>query len=70
MEMMAERVTEEKIALNVNEAAALIGVSPTTIYKMVENKEIPHTRVRSRIIFHRSVIDAWLRAGVPIAKQA
>lgn len=53
--------TATKITLNVSEAAELIGVSPTTIYSMVRNKEIPHAKVRSRIIFHRDVIDKWLR---------
>jgi excisionase family DNA binding protein len=60
---------QEKIALNVKEAAQLIGVSPTTIYSMVEKKEIPHARVRSRIIFHRAVIESWLKGEAP-AMQA
>lgn len=60
----------EKIALNVNEAAELIGVSQTTIYKKVKTGEIPHTRVGSRIIFHRGLIEAWLRGELPELRQA
>lgn len=60
----------EKIALNVSEAAKLIGVSQTTIYKMVQKGEIPHTRVRSRIIFHKGIIEDWLKGATPKIKEA
>ena len=59
---MAERIT-----LNVNEVAELIGLSPTTIYKKAKKGDIPHTRLGGTIIFHRGVIDAWLRGEL---KQA
>jgi excisionase family DNA binding protein len=60
----------EKIALNVNEAAELIGVSQTTIYKKVKTGEIPHKKVGSRIIFHRGLIEAWLRGELQMPKEA
>lgn len=50
----------EKITLSVNEVAELIGVSITTIYTMVRQNEIPHKRVRGRIVFHRETIEKWL----------
>ncbi|PNQ78903.1 helix-turn-helix domain-containing protein [Paenibacillus sp. F4] len=50
-----------KITLTVNETAELIGVSPTTVYNMAREGQIPHVRVRARIIFHRDVIECWLR---------
>lgn len=59
----------QKITLTVNEAATLIGVSAGTIYTMVRLGQIPHVRVRGRILFHRDVIETWLRAGV-MAQQA
>lgn len=49
-----------KITLNVSEVAELIGVSVTTIYTMVRKNEIPHKRVRGRIVFHRETIEKWL----------
>jgi excisionase family DNA binding protein len=58
----------EKMALNVNETAELIGVSQTTIYKKVKTGEIPHARLGSRIIFHRGMIEAWLRGELPELK--
>lgn len=60
----------QKITLTVNEAAELIGVSTTTIYTMARLGEIPHVRVRGRILFHRDSIEAWLRNGGVLAKQA
>lgn len=60
----------EKITLEVKEVAELIGVSPATIYNMVAAGEIPFRRVRYRIIFHRGVIEAWLRGDLPVQKQA
>lgn len=59
-----------KITLSVIEVADLIGVSHTCIYMMVREGQIPHVRVRSRIIFHRDVIEAWLRGERPESKKA
>lgn len=50
----------EKVTLTVSEVAELIGVSTTTIYTMTRSNEIPHKKVRGRIIFHRETIDKWL----------
>ncbi len=59
-----------RITLTVTEAAELIGVSQTTVYTMAREKQIPHVRVRGRILFHRDVIEAWLRGETVHAKQA
>lgn len=58
---MFKEIVSDKIALNVSETAELIGVSQTTIYTMVKKNEIPHKRVRNRIIFSKEVISSWLR---------
>lgn len=50
----------QKITLSVNEVAGLIGVSVNTVYTMVRLKEIPHKKVRGRILFHRETIEQWL----------
>lgn len=50
----------QKITLTVNEVSALLGVSTTTIYTMVRLGEIPHARIRSKIVFHRPTVEAWL----------
>lgn len=54
----------EKITLSVNEVAKLIGVSDNTIYTMARLKEIPHKKVRGRILFHRGTIERWLTEDV------
>ncbi|RDV30955.1 helix-turn-helix domain-containing protein [Lysinibacillus capsici] len=53
----------EKITLSVEELAELIGVSKTTIYTMVRQDEIPHKKVRNRILFHRPTVEIWLGGG-------
>lgn len=50
----------ERITLTVNEVAELLGVSVTTIYVMAREKQIPHKKIRGRIIFHRETIENWL----------
>ncbi len=60
----------QKITLTVNEAAKLIGVSTTTIYTMARLGEIPHVRVRGRILFHRETFEKWLCDGGVVAKRA
>ena len=57
-----------KITLTVQEAAHLIGVSTTTIYTMVREGQIPHVRVRGRILFHRDTIEKWLSGELQAAQ--
>lgn len=52
-----------KITLDVKELAELLSVSVTTIYSMTRNNEIPHSKIRGRIIFHYSTIEQWLVDG-------
>lgn len=51
----------QRITLTTQEVADYIGVSADTIYTMVRQKQIPHLRVRRRILFNRETIDAWMR---------
>ncbi|HFK1746076.1 TPA: helix-turn-helix domain-containing protein [Bacillus cereus] len=53
----------EKITLTVKEVADLLGVSLTTVYSMVRMSEIPHARVRGKILFHRPTVETWLING-------
>ena len=50
----------EKFTLSVDEVASALGVSKTTIYSMARQKEIPHTKVRGRILFYKPTIENWL----------
>lgn len=53
--------TVQRITMEVKEVAALLGVSTGTIYTMVRMDEIPHLRIRNRVLFNRAVIEAWTR---------
>lgn len=54
-------LTVKRITMEVKEVAAMLGVSTGTIYTMVRTEEIPHLRVRNRVLFNRAVIEAWAR---------
>ncbi|MYL45015.1 helix-turn-helix domain-containing protein [Virgibacillus halodenitrificans] len=45
----------------VKDAAEYLGVCTDTIYTMVRQKEIPHFRLRRRIMFSKEAIDHWIR---------
>jgi excisionase family DNA binding protein len=48
--------------LSVHEAAALLGLSPRTLYNLVARSQIPVQRVRRRVMFRPSVLERWLDA--------
>ncbi|WP_010532475.1 helix-turn-helix domain-containing protein [Lentibacillus jeotgali] len=45
----------------VKAAAEYLGVCEDTVYTMVRKKEIPHFRLRRRIMFSKEAIDNWIR---------
>jgi excisionase family DNA binding protein len=51
----------QRRTLTVQDVAEYLGVHQDTIYNMVRQKEIPHFRVRRRILFTIESIDAWIR---------
>lgn len=51
----------DRQTLTVKEVAVYLGVHQDTIYMMVRKKEIPHVKLRNRILFTRESIDTWLR---------
>ena len=57
---MEQIVKPQRVTMTVHETAAYLGVSGDTIYEMVRRKEIPHIRIRRRILFRRDTLDAWL----------
>lgn len=59
----------ERITLTVYEVADLIGVSIGTIYTMARLNEIPHKKVRGRILFHKETIEKWLRNDTNLATE-
>ncbi|RNB92493.1 DNA-binding protein [Brevibacillus fluminis] len=53
-----------KIMITVNELSEQIGVSTDSIYAMVRENQIPHVRIRRRILFHKETIERWLMREV------
>lgn len=53
----------EKITLTVKEVANVLGVSENTVYTMCRMGEIPHARVRGKILFVKQVVEEWLTKG-------
>ncbi len=51
----------EKSFLTLNEAAQYLGVKASTLYSMVERKEIPHYRIGRLIRFTKADLDAFMR---------
>ncbi|RDW17098.1 DNA-binding protein [Oceanobacillus arenosus] len=46
--------------MTVKEMAAYLGVHLDTVYKMARANEIPHFRLRSKILFSKGTVDAWI----------
>lgn len=58
-ELEYNQVKHENQILTVKSLAALLGVSTDSIYAMVRENQIPHFRVRRKILFHQTSIEAW-----------
>jgi len=75
VEQLAEQVAERAAALlsdgqgqeerwlTVESAAVYLDCKPRRLYEFVERRLIPHERDGRRILFLRSELDAWVRAG-------
>ncbi|NTU30651.1 helix-turn-helix domain-containing protein [Brevibacillus sp. HB1.1] len=46
---------------SVSEIAKYLNVSTNSIYAMAREKQIPHVRIRRRIMFPMDIIEEWLR---------
>ena len=49
-----------RTTMTAEETAKYLGVSIDTIYRMVRQKQIPHIRVRKRILFRADSLNAWM----------
>ncbi len=62
---LAEQLRSKKTALTVEELAELLGVAVRTVYKEVEDDQIPFFRVRTSIRFDPHQIADWLETKMP-----
>nr|WP_156644782.1 helix-turn-helix domain-containing protein [Lentibacillus sp. JNUCC-1] len=51
----------ERERMTVKEVAAYLGVHADMIYTMARKNEIPHFKMRSKILFTRDVIEKWVQ---------
>jgi len=52
----------ERQKMDVKQAAEYLGVCTDTIYTMVKQNEIPHFRIRRRILFSKEAIESWIKS--------
>lgn len=48
------------IAISVTEAAALLGVSRPTLYKLLYREDFPSLRVGGRVLVSRAGLERWV----------
>jgi excisionase family DNA binding protein len=49
--------------MGVLEASDFLKLAPQTIYGLVFNRKIPHTKKGKKLLFDRSELEAWLQSG-------
>ena len=47
--------------LTTKELAALLRIKEHTVYDLVKEGSIPATRVTGKLLFHRELVEAWVR---------
>ncbi|PIC75031.1 helix-turn-helix domain-containing protein [Sporosarcina sp. P17b] len=47
--------------MTVKQTAEFLGTSITTIYTACRENELPHFRVRGKILFNRDILESWTR---------
>jgi excisionase family DNA binding protein len=50
----------EQILISVNEAAQMLNLSKSYLYRETRNRTIPHVRIGSRILFRVTDLNAWI----------
>ncbi|MDL4842505.1 helix-turn-helix domain-containing protein [Aquibacillus rhizosphaerae] len=50
----------ERKTMTVKEVAEYLGVHTDSIYLMVRDNEVPHFKIRAKILFSRDTIDRWI----------
>jgi excisionase family DNA binding protein len=49
--------------LRIKQAASYLGLAPKTLYRLTEERRIPHIRRGRTIFFDRLALDKWMQAG-------
>lgn len=54
----------ERVALSVTEAAALLGVSRPTVYQLMNRADFPSFRIGARRLISRAGLERWVQEQV------
>ena len=55
--------SESPLLLDVQDAAALLGVTPKHLYDLAARREVPHVRIGRYVRFRREGLIAWIEAS-------
>lgn len=55
--------------LRVRDVAAILRVTPRQVYGMAAKRQLPHTRIGSRVVFPRDAFMAWVAAKNTEARE-
>jgi len=50
--------------LRVSQAAGYLGLAPKTLYRLAEERRIPHIKKGRTIFFDRMALDKWMQDGL------
>ncbi len=60
--MMIEQAIHQKDVLNVKEACILLDITPSYLYKLTSNKQIPHhCPMGKKLYFERTALLEWVK---------
>lgn len=63
-------MTQPRPLLNLVQMAERLGVSKHTLYRWVEEKQLPYLRIGRQLRFEPDAIDAWLESRkIPAVKK-
>ena len=60
--------TAQQLTISERMAAELLGVSERTLFNLRQDGDIPFIRIRSRIMYRVSALEAWLEKNEQEAK--
>jgi excisionase family DNA binding protein len=62
-------MTDQDQVLTIDELAAYLKISKSTLYKLAQNSEVPGQKVGKHWRFRRDIIDQWLAEGTSASRR-
>ena len=61
--------SNEKLILNLTEAARYLGISVPTLKSYVNERAIPFRQVKRRYFFYRPALNEWVRGEICVPRE-